>query len=212
MTTTIDIKNWVTGTTPEVFKHIHQSEINIAIYDRDTTAFAAEVEHLLEQDIEFRSKGTIEAILAALPTAVSVKDCPLMVQDIKDLLYEFKQLTAKEEFRLLLATINTNMCRKFHTDVNELRMLCTYSGPGTLWLTKDNINRRVQGLYSTDESIALDESKIQQAKTGAVLILKGAIYPKEGTEAVVHRSPTIEEVGEKRLLLRIDSNDFLNFQ
>ena len=61
------------------------------------------------------------------------------------------------------------------------------------------------------ECIVLDESNIQQAKTGAVVILKGAMYPAKGTNAVVHRSPTIEESGATRLLLRIDTNEFLNF-
>ncbi|MGK0427956.1 MAG: hypothetical protein ACJAUR_002072 [Ulvibacter sp.] len=43
-------------------------------------------------------------------------------------------------------------------------------------------------------------------------MLKGAIYLSEGTKAVVHRSPTIEESVETRLLLRIDTNEFLNFE
>ena len=47
------------------------------------------------------------------------------------------------------------------------------------------------------------------AQTGAVAVLKGAIYPQKNTNAVVHRSPAIEETSEKRLLLRIDTNDFL---
>jgi hypothetical protein len=96
--------------------------------------------------------------------------------------------------------------------MNDLRMLCTYSGPGTLWLSENNINRNALNSCGDNECIVLDESKIQQAKTGAVVILKGAIYPEEGTKAIVHRSPTIEDYGEKRLLLRIDTNAFLNFQ
>ncbi|HAA11799.1 MAG TPA: hypothetical protein DCE41_08925, partial [Cytophagales bacterium] len=62
-----------------------------------------------------------------------------------------------------------------------------------------------------EEELVLDADSIQQAETGAVIILKGAIYPKEGTQAVLHRSPTIEESGERRLLLRIDTDEFLNF-
>jgi len=57
----------------------------------------------------------------------------------------------------------------------------------------------------------LNEKNIQQAKTGAVILLKGALYPKKGTNAIVHRSPTIEESGERRLLLRVDTNDHLGF-
>ena len=95
--------------------------------------------------------------------------------------------------------------------MNDLRMLCTYSGPGTLWLKEDNIDREALHASTDNEPIALDERMIQQVRTGDLVILKGAIYPKEGTKAAVHRSPAIEESGERRLLLRIDTNEFLNF-
>jgi hypothetical protein len=134
------------------------------------------------------------------------------LKDIEHLLYIFTQITKANSFRLLLTTVNTNMCRRFHTDINDLRMLCTYSGPGTLWLTEDNINRKVLDTCGDNECIVLDESKVQQAPTGAVVILKGSIYPQEGAKAIIHRSPTIEESGQKRLLLRIDTNEFLNFE
>lgn len=50
---------------------------------------------------------------------------------------------------------------------------------------------------------------IQQAGTGDIVILKGALYP-DG-HAIMHRSPTIEEMGAARLLLRIDTNAFKPF-
>ncbi|MEL6124115.1 MAG: DUF1826 domain-containing protein, partial [Bacteroidota bacterium] len=108
--------------------------------------------------------------------------------------------------RLLLASVNTNMCRRFHTDINDVRLLCTYTGPGTLWLTNDNINRRALDSYDGNESIVMDPERIQQVPEGAIALLKGAMYPHHQTKAIVHRSPTIEESGEKRLLLRIDTN------
>lgn len=57
----------------------------------------------------------------------------------------------------------------------------------------------------------MDESEIQQAKMGSVIILKGSANPKEGTIAVVHRSPTIEKSSEHRLLLRIDTHKIFSF-
>ena len=44
---------------------------------------------------------------------------------------------------------------------------------------------------------------------GDIVILKGALYPE--SKAIIHRSPTIEETGKKRLLLRIDTNESVNF-
>ena len=214
MTTTnkSTVQNWVILTNPETLKSIHQKDVNIAIYERDSSALAEEVNKLLTQSIEFRSSGDVNTIIEDISMTIDSDQFRLIIQDIKDLLNIFSELTHAKSFRLLLATVNTNMCRKFHTDINDLRMLCTYSGPGTLWLTEDNINQKALESSGENDDIAIDVSKIQQAKTGAAIILKGAIYPKDGTRAIVHRSPTIEESGQSRLLLRIDTNDFLNFE
>lgn len=202
--------NWAIDASPSILNRIHDKEVNIAIYERDTSAFSSEIEQLLNQDIEFRSSGTLEAIMNDVLKAVNLAEYSLISHDIKVLLSQFKEVAEVKNFRMLLATVNTNMCRRFHTDVNDLRLLCTYSGPGTLWLTDDNINRRGLDDCTGNESIVLDESKVQQAATGSVVLLKGAIYPQLESKAIVHRSPTIEESGEKRLLLRIDTNESLN--
>lgn len=205
MQTTI-IKNWAVDTSPEGLKDIHESEVNIAIYERNTTAFSNEVNDLLEQDIEVKLSGDIDTIMKGIVEKINPNKYHLITQDIKSLIRLFQDVTNVKSVRLLFATVNTNMCRKFHTDINTLRMLCTYSGPGTLWLTDDNINRKALSVHRNEENIALQESEIRQVRTGDVCILKGAMYPGEAN-AVVHRSPTIEETGEKRLLLRIDTNE-----
>jgi len=212
MKMTTAAKNWAIGTTPKILKDIHRDDVNIAIYERNTSPLSNEINNLLEQNIEFRSSGDINSILDEITKTFKSDEFSLINQDIKDLLHLFNELTHAKSFRILLATINTNMCRKFHTDINDLRLLCTYSGPGTLWLTEDNINQKQLDASADNKDIVLEEDKIQQAKTGAVVILKGAIYPQEEAQPIVHRSPTIEESGEKRLLLRIDTNDFLNFE
>ena len=203
-------ENWVADTTPSVLENIHQRNVNITIYNRDTAALSSEVSSLLKQDIEFRRSGDVDTILQALTKAINQDEFPLIIQDIKDLLQLFREITGAKSFRLFLATVNTNMCRRFHTDINDLRMLCTYSGQGTLWLAEENINRSALNSFADNKSIVLDESKIQRAETGSVLVLKGSVYPQKGANAVVHRSPTIEEDGEQRLLLRIDTDKFIN--
>ena len=60
------------------------------------------------------------------------------------------------------------MCRKFHTDINDLRLLCTYFGPGTLWI-KDNdfISKKNNAL-----DFKCDKENIQQVETGDISMLK----------------------------------------
>lgn len=206
------IKNWQIDKFPDILKNIHQKDVNIAIYERDTNLLKKEIENLLEQDIKFSTNGDIKTIVDSIKNTFCSNKLDLIKNDIINLLQLFNKISKAESYRLLLATINTNMCRKFHADVNDLRMLCTYSGEGTLWLTEDNINRKALSAHSDNKSIVIDNKKIKQVKTGAVVILKGAIYPQTGTKAIIHRSPTIEETGIKRLLLRIDTNQFLNLQ
>jgi hypothetical protein len=190
---------------------IHESDTNVAVYDRDIQALASEIKLVLDQELDLRVSGDVVSICNMLKNNLAHSPIPNLISDIESILQLFKELTGTNSFRLLLATVNTNMCRRFHTDGNDLRLLCTYSGPGTIWLTEDNVNRNSLNTLLDNDSIVLDETKVQQAALGSIVILKGAIYPKEGTKAIVHRSPTIEETGERRLLLRIDTNDFLNF-
>lgn len=204
-------KNWKIDTTPKALNYIHNEDINITIYERDIRTLTDEIHHLLEQNIKLSLSGDVNSILENIKKAIPPSKYGLIIQDIEKLLLLFGEVTGSTEFRLLLATINTNMCRRFHTDVNDVRMLCTYSGPGTLWLTDDNINQEALRNNADNTHIVLKEKKIQKAKTGAVILLKGAMYPQEKVKAIVHRSPTIEESGEKRLLLRVDTNNTLNF-
>ncbi len=209
MTVTSISPNWISCIHPNELQQIHQKEINLAFYDRDISELQAEINHFLTQPIEIRASGEIDIIIQQIQKELTLHQ--LILNDVIDLLNIFKELTTAKMYRLFLATVNTNMCRKFHTDINDLRLLCTYRGSGTLWVEDDYVNRRALESCGDNECVVLDETKVHQVNTGTAAILKGAIYPIEGTKAIVHRSPTIEESGEKRLLLRIDTNEFLNF-
>ncbi len=206
---TLITQNWAIGATQEVLNQIHEQDVNIAIYNRDITSLNDEILSLINQDFEVFVYGDKSEILNVLEKELN--QYPDFLKDIGSLLHVFEEISRAKTFKLLLATINTNMCRRFHTDVNDLRLLCTYYGPGTLWLKEENVNRTALETCKDNECIVLNPNDIQQAATGAVVLLKGAIYPVKGTKAIVHRSPTIEESGEKRLLLRIDTHEFLNF-
>ncbi|WP_422104689.1 DUF1826 domain-containing protein [Winogradskyella sp.] len=197
-------QNWVEGTRPKILEDIHQKHVNITVYNRDIYPLKKEISSLVKCDITFDSRGTLDVILKELTIQIKGDENILMMQDIQNLLQHFKAITKAKRFRLFLATIDTNMCRKFHMDFNVLRMLCTYSGPGTLWLTEDNIDREALEAYGSNACIVIDQNRIKQAKTGSVVVLKGAKYSKKMKNGAVHRSPTIEERSEKRLLLRID--------
>lgn len=209
--TTLKIDNAAIDDEAKILQDIHQTTKNIAIYQRQIEPLKQLLNQATKQSIECRASGTSNEIFSTLSTYFSetLPNHQPLLDDILKLLGLFEQVTKVSSFRLLLATVNTNMCRKFHTDINDLRMLCTYVGPGTLWLPNDAINEKALIKGGGNKKIVKDESQIQQVNTGDVIILKGGLYPD--VNPILHRSPTIEETGEKRLLLRIDTNESANF-
>ena len=201
------------GQSSEVLQAIHSQEVNITIWERknSSTRLKKESSTLIDNNYSLRITGSYLNISSVVDQQLSATDYPAINNTVKELLLKYKEITSINDFRLLLTTVNSNMCRKFHTDINDIRLLCTLSGEGTLWLPEFNVNREALDTQKDNEDIVIDPSYIMQALENSAVLLKGALYPKSGTRAIVHRSPTIEESGEKRLLLRIDTNDNLNF-
>ena len=206
-------KNWMIDQSSEVLHAIHNQEVNIAIWERKNISSSMQDESLvlIESNYTLRSTGSSENIRSVIDQEISSKEYPSIHKSVSELLMMYKDITGIDNFRLLLTTVNSNMCRRFHTDVNDIRLLCTLMGQGTLWLPEHNVNREALNTQKDNEDIVIDSNYIMQVPENGVVLLKGALYPKAGTQAIVHRSPTIEESGEKRLLLRIDTNDNLNF-
>ena len=90
--------------------------------------------------------------------------------------------------------------QKLFIEPLEQRIMLDGAGASTFL---DLIDERNQ------QQIKIDKSQIQQANTGDIVILKGALYPN--ASPVIHRSPSIEESNEQRLLLRVDTNNFTGF-
>ncbi len=203
--------NTIMGNTINVLHEIHRTEKNIAIYQRDTFLIQKELSLTKLNNIKFKASGKSEEILELLKSyfKANLLSCNNLFEDISNLFKEFENITQATSFSLLLNTVNSNLCKRFHTDINDLRLLCTYKGQGTLWLPNKAVNRQAFLSQEGNEQIIKDKKQIQQVDTGDVIIMKGALYPN--ASAAVHQSPSIEENGESRLVLRLDTNDFLNF-
>jgi Protein of unknown function (DUF1826) len=124
-------------------------------------------------------------------------------EDIRKICEYFFSITQASNLRLILKVVNHNACAKFHTDAYDLRLLCTYVGSGTEWVSDQHVNRK-KLINGTNEEIIRDFTKVRSLKPFDVAILKGEIPTRPGVKGIVHRSPSIEHTGEKRLLLRLD--------
>ncbi len=202
--------NAAIGNEISILHDIHLNTKNIAVYQRGIASLKEGLAKAAQMSIECRVSGTVEEVTLSLGSYFA--NAPhlgeALLQDILDLLRLFEQVTGVSSFGVVLAKVSTTMCPRFHADHNELRMLCTYYGPGTLWLPDHALDRKAYLSGKGNKNILLDKKNVQQVDTGDVVILKGALYP--GATPIVHRSPNIQENNEERILLSIDANESLN--
>lgn len=142
---------------------------------------------LLESEI-----GALETALADGMEKAGYPDAPALRSDIALLAGEHAAITGDREVKIRLEVVESDACRKFHTDYVRVRTITTYLGQGTQGIEADALDQ--VGLRSDPE--------IQQMHAGAVGLFKGRLWQEKPT--ILHRSPPIRDSGEQRLLLVID--------
>lgn len=109
------------------------------------------------------------------------------------------------------AGITDDACRKFHSDRVSLRLITTYVGPGTEWLTEGHVWRAdprelPNCVHAANALIAPHPEHIERNSPGDVAILKGLTHPhvvSGHVPAIVHRSPPIGGSGVARVVVTI---------
>lgn len=119
-----------------------------------------------------------------------------LLHDIVDVAERFAAVAECDPIDIRLDVVDHDACWKFHRDNVDLRLLTTYVGPGTQYVTPGNAERAI------DRQKAYD-GPIEHVPEQAVALFKGALCAS-GT-GVVHRSPPIAGSGETRLLLCLNS-------
>ena len=123
--------------------------------------------------------------------------------DLRRLADVFFGLSEDRDVSMRLETKDDNGCRRFHVDRTHLRLLCTYHGPGTLWLTDAQADRAAQeNGEPNDKIIRFGEPSCFE--TFWVGIMKGDAYPGNAGRGLVHRSPPIAGSGRTRVLFCLD--------
>ena len=195
-------QSWIIGEHPSQLFQIHSPKTNIAVYKRDISSlYDKEIKTLEHQFSSIEISGDFITIEETFRK--KFEDYVDFKEDVIELLHLFREITYEDNFRLLLTSVNHNMCTRFHADNNYLRLLCTYNGPGTLWLPNDNVDRIALNSKGSNDQIVIDNTNIREAQPGSVIILKGSKYPNN-TKPIIHKSPEIKKKCICRLLLRID--------
>ncbi|MGD2119685.1 MAG: DUF1826 domain-containing protein [Chromatiales bacterium] len=200
----------IIGTRPEVLGRILDPGVNLCLWQRPVqpavTQELASLQATQLPDVRSRtSTQSFDADVKALlqqqrldPAAFSNWRA-----DLRRLADLYFGVCEGRDVVLRLVTTEDDDCRRFHVDRSQLRLLCTYRGPGTEWLTDAQVDRQAQSSGAPNEDILRFGAPSHFAPFWAG-ILKGDAFPGNAGHGLVHRSPQIAGSGQTRVLFCLD--------
>ena len=189
----------VAGDTPAVLADVLHDGINLAIWNRCLPLHIEQFARILTGVAEPFAQSLVvqledaeaEPNLSQLAgTHKDLEGHEGFVADVAWLVKAFAYLLNARRVGVRLRLLDKAMCPRFHVDHVPLRLVTTYSGPGSLWSGKSQLT-----------TISLDEA--HQLALGAVALLKGDKWEGNEGAGIVHCSPALV-AGEKRLFLSLD--------
>lgn len=192
-------------TQPGGLSDILKDDTSLAIWNRPLSARVTHFARTFAQQAgnreRFYSLAPGETAEAILPDwARQLTGAEQWLEDVHTLLEMYHCLFEPAAIGLRLHVLQDTMCPRFHTDRVPVRLLCTYTGPGTQWLANSDVCRR-EGPGPLPDQPA-PEHRIHSIPTGAVALLKGEAWVGNEGKGLVHRSPA---TGHKpRLVMGFD--------
>ncbi|MEM9073142.1 MAG: DUF1826 domain-containing protein [Myxococcota bacterium] len=188
-----------------------RTDTDIVLVERTLdTAVLAEAEHRCRRGPVFRYVqevpiGKGHDVFEGFPAGV-LRD--QLRRDVPRLVAAWASLTGRMQARVGLALVDSDECRKLHRDYIDLRIVCTYWGPGTWLAPEEVLDRSALGavfecVNEANRRICSDPSRLVQAGAGDFAFLKGARW-KGRSRGAIHRSPAIEAARARRIVLKVD--------
>lgn len=124
---------------------------------------------------------------------------PALRQEIAFLLELYSDLLGCSHIGLRIERLERAMCPGWHVDRTGIRLLCTWSGPGTEWLDDPRIDpaclpRSAAGASATGRAQPFD-----------ILLLKGRAWQGNEAAGAIHRSPEVAPGSGPRVLVALDA-------
>lgn len=183
--------------SPNVLSSILENEVNLAVWQRSLPSHIADFSALVlslgqrladERVVEVR-EDTPVVLNDLLAGTQDLQGYEAFVADVTWLVEAFTCLVGARRLGLRLRVVEGAMCPRFHVDHVALRLLTTYAGTGSEWLS--------------DPADADIPERYHRLAEGDVALLKGENWSGNEGRGLVHRSPSAtRESG--RLLLSID--------
>lgn len=124
--------------------------------------------------------------LASLLEAMREVEAALRA-DVIALATRFATLMGVDAVRVRIEALTSDACTRLRADYTDMRLISTYAGPGTDYVTGND-----------------RAAPLQRLLVGAIGLFKGHSFGA-GHAPCLHRSPPISTSGERRLMLVIDT-------
>ncbi len=186
------------GREAEALQQITNPGVAAAIWHRNPIAsFQDWVDRLPPEQLpELRTIAPLDRVESVVQAACDAKELPAgpernrLASDVAALAFIFGQIMDVPNVQLRFDVDDGVMCPKFHIDNVAARLLCTYRGPGTEYVTTADLD---------------DPKQIGQIATGSVGLFRGRKWPSLEGCTLLHRSPQLAPGSLTRLLLVIDA-------
>ncbi|WOD12441.1 DUF1826 domain-containing protein [Pseudomonas sp. NyZ704] len=201
----------VEGNSVESLLEILRDDVNLAVWQRQLDPAAKQFGQtllasgrVLAETCTWAAKDA-EASIVKLPRfAQGVADIPgyaEFVADVGYLVSLFACLLDARAVGVRLRTLDKAMCPRWHVDKVPVRLITSYIGPGSEWLSEQNSPRQQLGGPAVD--FCNDDVAARALACGEVALVKGERWHGNEGRGLVHRSPRLS-VGQRRLLLTLD--------
>jgi len=209
---TISTSPHIVDTNSDVLHKATDQNVNLALWQRsDNQEIKREVSALQADDLpDMRRRTTLnmfdDDVCSFLrQQGLDPQHFKYLRTDLLSLAEILSDVCQCREFVYRLVTIAGNECSRFHMDTTALRLICTYRGPGTEWLSNWQVDREALARCSSNVAIAGsgEPSKFERFWVG---VMKGD--PGNHGLGFVHRSPSVEESNEIRVLFCLDPDFF----
>lgn len=184
-----------------VLTHIYDDDVNLAVWQRTLSEPVERyTQWLLAQPMGFAWQEVIRSTDGANLAAQKLPDHSQrhdFIDDFAEVLEVFCCLFELEAVGVRLRVLDRATCPRFHTDRVPCRLITTYGGAGTEWLS----NPEDCPLPQAPPPTALNA--VQVMSGGEVALLKGDSWKGNEGLGLVHRSPQVI-APHKRLLLTLD--------
>ena len=199
----------------DVLADIYQENTNIVVWKRSLTDKLLEASNIvlstnpdLEISLVVSPQDTVSVLQGRLNSSKMIM---ILIEDIHKLVNMFCDLFDLKRVGLRLTSLKHAMCPRFHVDNVPCRLITTYQGIATEWLSHNDADRSKLGIGNegkpdSQSGIYQDESDVQQLSQGDVALLKGEAWLGNEGKGLIHRSPQLYDQAS-RLILTIDFID-----